>query len=811
MASHVSTHRSPLAVAALVCLLAAFVYLLSYAGVLHAVDEQSALSVTASVLLGQGFHTNQMEWDQARTPPQNALGTGGNLYSKKGLGVSLLALPLFGLGETLPFRAGAVQVALLAGSLMAVLAVGAMFGLACSLGYSLRVAALGALLLAFGSPLWPYARTLFSETPGAAGLALALWGMAAWRRTWMGRRSPWLLMAGSGLALLILVKSSNAVVVPFFGLYWLWGAWEQNGRGRKHGAQASRLPALASELVALGGPVLLAVAATVAYNYARFGTTFGFPLESFETFSTPLFVGLAGLLFSPGKGIFWYFPALWLGVAFIGRWRQGGRLPDYLLAAAAALGLIVVYALWYDWPGGRAWGPRMIITAIPALAVLVLPALDWLFAGSDLQAAGGQHGHVGVPATPHVGVRTGQESDSPAHLATPSPRHSLTRALVIAVLLLSVAVQLPGVLVNFERQEELDMQAGATFEQLLWAPAHSPLLTYWQHIGATPDPLWLQPYLRTQPPALLLAPVAGALLAATALLLAAWHIRRQQRAGPLLGLAGLALLLLAILLPPLAYDDPRWDDRSAVREDNRAIMQSVQELWQAGDVVLLDLLESSDKGRRTGQWLNFARREPSIGWLRKTPLDGVDGERLAGWLLPYRRAWLVLQGTDEGDSDSTTEAWLNHRAFAGRRWWVGDQRVVEYFLPTGAAGATGGPAAGATTMTGPFQFGAAVVLDRLDLVQAAGQDAVRMTLAWQAVDDADVRYSVQALDAGGQVLAQTDGVPGSLGGTLDRIGLWLPPGVERLILKVYRASDGGILPVTGPAGESGEFLALPLS
>ena len=55
--------RSVRSLAVWVCLLAALVYLLTYSGVLHAVDEQSALSVAESMLWGQGFHVNQMAWD----------------------------------------------------------------------------------------------------------------------------------------------------------------------------------------------------------------------------------------------------------------------------------------------------------------------------------------------------------------------------------------------------------------------------------------------------------------------------------------------------------------------------------------------------------------------------------------------------------------------------------------------------------------------------------------------------------------------------------------------------------------------------
>jgi hypothetical protein len=237
-------------------------------------------------------------------------------------------------------------------------------------------------------------------------------------------------------------------------------------------------------------------------------------------------------------------------------------------------------------------------------------------------------------------------------------------------------------------------------------------------------------------------------------------------------------------------------------------MHGVQEAAQPGDVVLLDLLESSDKGRRTGQWLNFAHNQPAIGWLRKADMGGPDGERLGAWLLPYRRAWLLLQATDEGDSASTTEAWLNRWAFAGRRWWVGDQRVVEYLLPAPESG----PQPGVVEMSGPYDFGGAAVLDRARIVVDAGRAAVRLSLHWQrldAVEQGDARYSVQALDANGQVLAQVDAQPGSLEGAQDRIGLWLPPGADRLILKLYLARDGSVLPASAPGATApADFLPL---
>ena len=120
--------------AAWISLLLLFVYLLSYSGVYHAVDEMSALAVTESLLTGQ-WSVNQMEWDQSRTPPQNEVGVDGNLYSKKGLGISLSALPLFAIGKRWD-AVGAVQMALLLNPFVTALLAFVFFHLAKALGYA---------------------------------------------------------------------------------------------------------------------------------------------------------------------------------------------------------------------------------------------------------------------------------------------------------------------------------------------------------------------------------------------------------------------------------------------------------------------------------------------------------------------------------------------------------------------------------------------------------------------------------------------------------------------------------------------------
>lgn len=350
------------------------------------------------------------------------------------------------------------------------------------------------------------------------------------------------------------------------------------------------------------------------------------------------------------------------------------------------------------------------------------------------------------------------------------------------------------------------MQAGASFSQLLWDVAWSPLVTYWRHIGtASMDPLWAQPYLAEQPAmesGLLLAAGAGAVT----LLFALRRWRRGRQPWPWLGISATACTMLAAGLVLAAGPDPRWDEQSAVREDNAALLKLVESQARAGDLVLLDLVEGSDAPRRTGIWLNRAPLQPYLGWRRKGEMDGAAGERLQRWLAPYRRVWLALQATDEGDPASTTERWLNRQAYAGRRGWLGSQRYVEYLLPAaqGAAGA-------AYAQEGPFNFGDAAQLARYTIT--AGPAGFRIELEWNAALPS-ARFSVQALDAAGTLVAQVDGVPGSTAGEAlsDRIGLAATSDVGAVILKVYRAADGTVVPVVGPGGgAAGEYLSLTVA
>lgn len=729
-----SSRRLPIVVAIAVLL----VYWLVWSGLPHAVDELSALAVSESMLAGDGFTVNQMEWDQARTPPQNAFGLDGNLYSRKGIGVSLAALALW-LAGTWWSGDGAVRLALLTGSLLAALAVGCMVWCAQQLGYRHGTALLAGVALGAGTLLFPYARTLFSEAIAGPALMLALACTLAWRAT--GARSRWLLFtAGVGLAGLTLAKSSNAVITPFFALYFLYETWRAHADGK--------VRALIKAGLLVGAPLLLVVLATVGYNFMRFGTLAGFPLEVFERFDTPLGEGIIGLLLSAGKGLFWYVPLVLLAIAACIRVLVSPRghnlsRSDVLVTMLSLAGPLVLYSLWYDWEGGRAWGPRMIAWVMPALVVLALPLLD---------------------------------------VATDKTRGPLARGVIWAIVGLSVLVQIPGALVNFEQQEALDMKASASFDALVWQPALSPLLTYWRALFSTAlEPVLFQGWTWWYEP-------IGATLVLVLGAVTVWLLRRHWRDGSQasLWIAALAAVSMGLVLAGATSSDPRWADQSANPEDSRALIAFLEERTTSADLLIFDLQEGRAVQSRAWWRQNALPATPSfVGWLRKPALTDADAAYLIQQWQGSPRTWLVLEETAEGDPASTTEQFMDAMLYRGGTEWLGAQRVVEYLGPAGDEIASGRAVA----------FGD-MMLDTWQLRAGLAEDLWLIELAWLLPMDADMRFSVQALNEAGEVVAQVDHAPGA---GIDRVGIDAPD-AQRIILKLYNATTGAVAPA--PQGDA---------
>ncbi|MBL8112614.1 MAG: hypothetical protein JNK60_06990 [Acidobacteria bacterium] len=210
--------------------------------------------------------------------------------------------------------------------------------------------------LAFGAgaatvlatPLWGYAGSDYGEPLQAlllALLVLVFLGPPSPRRTFLvGLVSGLAVLAKSVLLLAVLPFAvSCALVKPV----------------KPVKPVNSQLRALAA---GLAGPLLL----WLAFELVRFGKPFGgYPGEDF---SYPFITGLLRLTLLPNKGILWYAPVLLLA-PFGLRALIAARRQDALPILGSIAAVFGTAASWWAWDGQAAWGPRLVLTAVPALTL----------------------------------------------------------------------------------------------------------------------------------------------------------------------------------------------------------------------------------------------------------------------------------------------------------------------------------------------------------------------------------------------------------------------------------------------------------
>lgn len=105
------------------------------------------------------------------------------------------------------------------------------------------------------------------------------------------------------------------------------------------------------------------------------------PYSGLVGFHYPFFFGLLSILFSFGKGIFFFAPGLLLPVRKtllkIEKKEKLQLYRAYLLWIFFLVGLILIYSNWWSWYGGLYWGPRFfLIAALPASFALALRLHD---------------------------------------------------------------------------------------------------------------------------------------------------------------------------------------------------------------------------------------------------------------------------------------------------------------------------------------------------------------------------------------------------------------------------------------------------
>jgi hypothetical protein len=347
----------------------------------------------------QTSHSFWRNTPQARKNDPNfgLVGRGGRIYSKFGMGQSLLMLPFDILASGLkklapslvagdPVRSttwNRLFVAYSVSALLCILGVLASFRMLRLFEFTSREAAAGSLALLFATTFLHYTQNM-QENNYVLLLTLAGLGYQyEWAKTGSKRALLYGCLACGTNLLTRLTTVLDWLAVILFLLLFFWFT----------GLRQSKLLVLGWDYVKTAVPIfLLFFAIDRAYNFYRFESWFNTYISVFGAqyrmqhpeapssfpFSGSLLQGLAGPFFAPEKSIFLFDPLFLVTIAVVvGLCRRIGPVIRAFLSSLLVLLLtyVFLYARYFEWSGDFAWGDRFVSTPVQLAAFISVPLL----------------------------------------------------------------------------------------------------------------------------------------------------------------------------------------------------------------------------------------------------------------------------------------------------------------------------------------------------------------------------------------------------------------------------------------------------
>ncbi len=774
-------------------------YLLTYTGVIQSSDGLAMFATVESMVRRGEIDANQLLWMDLQ---QGSYGPDGELYSRKGLGMPLLAFPLVWFAQVWQ-SLGLAQTALLLNPLLTAWTGALIFRAGRRLEWGRTAAMITAFVFGLATMAWPYTQTFFSDPVAAWGLFGAFYGILAYRQT---SRKRYLLLAGLAWGIAYLSRVINLVTLPIYLVLLVTVLVRTIDRPLRPAILQNLMAVIVHNwraFVSFMFPVIGAGIASLWWNFARYGSPWDSGYVEAETFSADWLFGIFGLIMGPARGLIWYAPILILAIpGSIWFWRE----KRWVLYAFLSLTVVFIalYGKWFMWHGGFSWGPRFLVVLLPFLSLLTGPVFERFF-----------------------GESTAETNSADARSANPTRRvSSFGKASIIALTGVSILVQWLGMIVPFGlvqnalAEEIQPLFASETFTQL----GFSPLVRQWQNIRAETIQFawWNYDTSLSIDWFGLLISVAG-IAGGFVLVMRQMGETNSQVDSPLETHSDPEGVQQAS-----SQDSPRyWIYSAALLLMTLALltnyrMTRADQSYQAVTNVIDAGARSNDailhlQPTRTQEFANqYHGALPTYGLFGRDVLDQIDEEWLEHLRRNYRRLWVVAApGLPESSgwerSLRTDDFLLSNGSMDG----IPDQRVPLYALSQpdamvehGVGAIFGSVAEGEslTAETGSIRLNGYAALPSTNL---GGE--VLLTLRWESLKAVDQNYHVfvHVLNEEGDMIAQRDGQPVQWmrpistwqpgDAIIDRYGLFLPddiePGRYKLSVGLYDPVGGSRLSV----------------
>jgi len=237
-----------------------------------------------------------------------------------------------------------------------------LFAICRTYNFSIKIAITVAFLYGFTTMAWAYSSTALSVTLVSMTVLLSFY---FYRKFVKNQNFFSLIFCGFSLGASVLVRYDSFIIVVII-LVFLIGTILRN---------KSKLKNLTCLLI----PLFFCAIIFMGINYIQFGT---FLEYSFKTESgyglgptSPIHVGVFGLLFSPGAGLFIFSPILFtIFVSFFDFYKKDKS--SFLIFSAYFVSMLVFFGNLETWHGFVSWGPRYLLPVIPFLLIPLAASIE---------------------------------------------------------------------------------------------------------------------------------------------------------------------------------------------------------------------------------------------------------------------------------------------------------------------------------------------------------------------------------------------------------------------------------------------------
>ncbi|MEW5694062.1 MAG: hypothetical protein AB1765_12300, partial [Candidatus Hydrogenedentota bacterium] len=414
--------------------------ILIISGHIYSLDEEVTFQTARSIV--ENFSTDIEHTEKNHFYCKK--GVDNKYYSKFGIGFSLFLVPFIITGKFISIIFGLKQTNLLyfVSSFANIIVISLIVAVFCLLVWNIsknrKISIILSLTLGFSTFLMPYGRTLFNDPFCLLNLTLSIYFFYLFKAALQTQnlRERYLFYSGIFSGLMFATRFEYTIIIPGISLLFL-NLLKTNKKSLY-------------KIIFYIVPVVVIFLFLGLYNHTRFGRFYDtgiYNQDPSDKFSTPLFVGLSGMLLSPGKGIIFYAPVIILSIWGLKDWIKTRGIESFIILFFIILPVLILHSKWHSWMGGWSWGPRRLIGI---LTLLLLPAINAL-----------------------ASILNKREN-------------KLLINFILVIFLTGFLIQVPGFLVNFmDYIEWAQSQRHSTIYELTWSP-------YIGHIryllsGAEPD------------------------------------------------------------------------------------------------------------------------------------------------------------------------------------------------------------------------------------------------------------------------------------------------------------------------------------